>query len=246
MSGEILGLGWWVAAISLLIGCWIQTALGFGMAVLAAPVMVLFTPGWVPLILTVIAWVLSVLNSLNQRPHFQWHLMRWPMLTRVPGTLAGALLLAVMDIAWLQLAVALCVLAAVVISAQGTRLEAGEKHLGWAGFVSGIMGTTTSIGGPPMALALQNGEPQAVRANLSVYFLYSCTLSLIAYAGMGLMTPAIWLIALSLIPAAFLGFYTGKRARPYVDAGRFRPLLLLLCSVAGAAALIGAFKRMVA
>ena len=31
-------LTWSIAAISLLVGCWVQTALGFGMAVIAAPI----------------------------------------------------------------------------------------------------------------------------------------------------------------------------------------------------------------
>lgn len=236
---------WWVAAGVLLAGCWIQTALGFGMAVLAAPVIVLVEPSWVPMVLTVVALMLSIFNTWDQRQHFQWDLMRWPMLTRIPGTILGAWLLSLLSAAWLQILVACCVLVAVVVSFLGRRAFTPRKsHMGWAGFTSGLMGTTTSIGGPPMALVMQHGDPRHVRANLSAYFLYSCTLSLISYFWLGLMPVELVVTSLSLLPISLLGFYLGIKARPFVDGGRFRPLLLLLCSLAGLAALLGALKRL--
>ncbi|MDX1475526.1 MAG: sulfite exporter TauE/SafE family protein, partial [Reinekea sp.] len=58
-------LYWWLAAGALFMGCAVQTALGFGMAVIAAPIIVLFRPEWVPVIMTIVALVLSVQNALS-------------------------------------------------------------------------------------------------------------------------------------------------------------------------------------
>jgi len=235
---------WGIAALSLLVGCWVQTALGFGMAVIAAPIIVIFKPEWVPVVLTMTALVLSFLNTWDQREHLQTKSLITPFISRIPGTLLGAWLLLQLDTIWLQFSVAACVLLAVVISYIGKQFSYTPKRLAFAAFISGITGTTTSIGGPPMALVMQYGNPKTVRANLSFYFSYSCIISLIAYAFMGLITESILYACLSFMPVCLLGFISGIKARSFVDAGRFRPLLLILCSIAGVIALLGAVRQL--
>ena len=233
-------LTWSIAAISLLVGCWVQTALGFGMAVIAAPIIVVFAPEWVPVPLTFTALILSLFNTLNQREHIEYRALTPAFVLRIPGTIIGAWLLLHLNELWLQISVSVCVLLAVVISYFGKQFDYTPGRLGTAAFVSGIMGTTTSVGGPPMALVMQHGKPEVVRANLSLYFGYSCALSIISYAFIGRLTPDIIWVSASFIPVCALGFLGGLRARKYVDAGRFRPLLLFLCSGAGLFALISA------
>jgi len=241
---EIDWLIWGTAAVSLLIGCWVQTALGFGMAVIAAPIIVLFKPEWVPVVLTMTALILSLLNTWDQRKHLETNHLSAPFLSRIPGTFLGAWLLVQLDTIWLQFSVAACVLLAVVISYLGKQFSYTPKRLAFASFISGITGTTTSIGGPPMALVMQHGEPQTIRANLSLYFSYSCMISLIVYAYLGLLTDSILITCISFIPVCLVGFVTGIKARAYVDGGRFRPLLLILCGIAGSIALVGALSQL--
>ncbi len=236
---------WIVAAISLFLGCWIQTAAGFGMAVIAAPVMVMVNPYWVPVALTITALQLSLTNTWNQRQDLEVRAMVVPFITRLPGTAAGVWLLLQLNTTWLQLMVSACVIAAVAVSYKGTHFEATPVRLGWAGLISGLTGTTTSIGGPPMALIMQHGAPKTVRANLSLYFTYSCTVSLIGYGLSGILTMRLLLESLSFLPCAWLGFYFGQHSRDFVDAGRFRPILLGLCGVSGLLALSGAFYRII-
>ncbi|GAA3947802.1 sulfite exporter TauE/SafE family protein [Allohahella marinimesophila] len=234
---------WAVTAAILLVGCWVQTALGFGMAVIAAPVVVMVEPEWVPVVLTITALNLSLLNSWNQRTAIEMHQLRIPFITRIPGTILGTWLLLQLNAFWLQIFVASTVLLAVLISFKGPQFQYTPARLGVAAFVSGITGTTTSIGGPPMALVMQHGAPMTVRANLSVFFVYSCALSLIGYWLADILTLELLLVSLTFVPFCLLGFFTGKQARPYVDAGRFRPLLLVICGFAGAFALVGTLSR---
>lgn len=237
---DILSVEWMVAALILFFGCWLQTALGFGMALLAAPVIILFKPEWVPYILTWTALVLSVANTLHLYRFVKVGDMLPALITRIPGTMLGAWILLHISVLWLNVVVAISVLMAVVISFRTLHFDATPTRIGWAGFVSGVMGTTTSIGGPAMALVMQFGDPNTVRANLSLYFTYSCVLSLISYAFAGLMDWALLLICVSFLPCAALGFVLGLRSRSWVDQHRFRPLLLGLCGAAGVFALVGA------
>lgn len=232
-------LYWWLAAGALLFGCLIQTALGFGMAVIAAPIIVLFKPEWVPIILTIVALMLSIQNSWNQRSGIQWRHISPAMISRLPGTILGAWILSILPHDMLQIAVASMVFIAIFATVFARPFPASVKNLSIAGFLSGIAGTTTSIGGPPMALVMQHSASHHTRANLSVYFAYGCIISLISYQLMGLMTAELWLTGLSFLPFALIGYLLGVRARGWVDQ-RFRPLLLVLCSVSALIALWGA------
>ncbi|MCB1956194.1 MAG: sulfite exporter TauE/SafE family protein [Rhodocyclaceae bacterium] len=230
---------WWAAAAVIALGCTVQTAMGFGLALVAAPLLVLWEPDWVPAVVTCAALMLSLLNTARLRRSVEWRMMLLPMLTRIPGTVLGAWLLLRLDRAALQLLVAAMVLAGVAVSAIGRAFPATPLRLGLAGLASGFTGTTTSIGGPPMALVLQHGAAETIRANLSFYFVYSCALSLTSYRLIGRFDDALVVAGLLQLPAVAAGFVFGRRIRHWTD-GRFRPLLLGLCSASALAAVIGA------
>lgn len=233
---------WWITASVLFLGCAVQTAIGFGMALIAAPVIVLFRPEWVPVIMTIVALFLSFQNSLSLRSSIQWKHISPAMLSRLPGTIIGAWVLTVLPVNVLQASVAGMVFVAIFITLFAKPFPATVKNLSIAGFFSGIAGTTTSIGGPPMALVMQHGASHVTRANLSIYFLYSCVVSLVSYQLIGIMHTELWLIGLSFVPFAFAGYYAGRLARPWVDQ-RFRPILLTLCALSAAVALFGSFNH---
>lgn len=221
---------WWIAAIALFVGCTVQTAVGFGMAVVAAPIIVVFKPEWVPYVLAVMALAISFTNAWYQRSDIAWKDMIAPFLTRLPGTVLGTWLLIVIPVAILQMTVAGMVFLTLVVSLWLKPFPATPKNLGIAGFVSGVTGTTTSIGGPPLALVMQHSAGKTARANLSAYFVYSCIISLFGYYLAGLMPLSTWYISASFLPFAFVGFFLGKKLQRWVD-NRFRPILLWLCGV---------------
>ena len=231
---------WLVSAAVLLLGCWVQTALGFGMAVIAAPVIVVIEPRWVPVVLTFTALPLCAINAWNQRDALDIKSMIVPLLTRIPGTSLGAWLLLQLDNSGLRILVSACVLFAVAITLVSGRFTATPTHLGWAGFFSGITGTTTSIGGPPMALVMQHGDPRSVRANISLFFTYGCIVSIIGYGIAGILNVELLVDSLSFLPCTLIGVYYGIRLRGYVDGAKFRPLVLGLCTLAALVALVGA------
>ncbi|GAA5214698.1 sulfite exporter TauE/SafE family protein [Corallincola platygyrae] len=234
---------WLVGGVMVLAGCWLQSALGFGLAIVAAPILVLVHPEWVPVLLTVVAFPLSLINVWQLRRHIEVKTMMVPIVARLPGTALGAWLLTIMSVKLLQISVSVAVLMAVVISLWSKKFESTPSRLAWAGLVSGFMGTTTSVGGPPLALVMQHGDPRIIRANLSLYFLFGCCISMFAYAVTGLMTAELFWQSSLFVPLAVLGVALGTKSRSYIDAGRFRPLLIGLCGTAGTIALIGALWR---
>ena len=239
VSPEVIA--WIIAALIIFIGCGIQTALGFGMGLLAAPIIVMFKPEWVPVSLIFCALLLCVMNAWNQRDAVDMRLMIIPMIFRIPGTILGIWLLIYIDIFWFKILVASAVLIGVLGSYRISIFQPTPVNLSIAALLSGFLGTTTSIGGPTMALAMQFAEPRIARANLSLFFTYGCILSMIAYALSGILAYELIYIGASFLPFVYLGVHYGKKLRPFVDNGKFRPLLLSLCSLAALIVFAGAF-----
>jgi len=141
--------GWWYCALALLAGCVVQTAVGFGMALIAAPIIVMIKPEWVPYVLSMTALILSIKNAVNQRSDIQWRVLMPALITRIPGTMVGTWVLLSISLMWLQFIVAVTVLLAIFVTARMKPFASTPMNMGIAGFCSGITGTTTSIGGPP-------------------------------------------------------------------------------------------------
>ena len=234
---------WIITALALLLGCWVQATMGFGMAVVLAPILVVIKPEWVPFLITFLALYLTLINTWSERDAINMKGITIPLLTRVAGTVAGAWLLSHLSILWIQILVSVSALLAVVLSMVGKRFEATPVRMGWAGFFSGLMSTTTSIGGIPMAIVMQHGEPRSVRANVSLFFSIGCLMSIASYVVIGRLSVQVVLDSLILSPMVFLGHYWGRHTRKHVDKGRFRMILLVLCSLAALFALFGTLRE---
>jgi hypothetical protein len=75
----------------------------------------------------------------------------------VTGTVIGAGAVVALPLCTLQLVVAVCVLAAVVASvAVRLPVTPGPANLSAVGVISGVVGTTAAVGGPPIALLYQH------------------------------------------------------------------------------------------
>lgn len=227
-----------------MLGSWLQTLLGFGVAMVAAPIIAIIAPQWVPIILTFSALLLSATNSIQLRAHVETQSLIMPLLARTPASLAAAWLLTTMSVISLQIAVSLCVILAALVTAFAPKYEATPLRLAVASMISGFMGTTTSIGGPPMALVMLHGEPQTVRANLNAYFTISCAVSLACYGFFGLLNMPLLYISLSFIPLIGLGYWLGLKTRGKLKPENFRHYIIVFCGIAGLISLLSVLSNL--
>lgn len=227
-----------IAFLVILIGAFVQTSIGFGLAVIAAPILYLLDPYYIPAPITVCALVLSLLNVYSYRGHVSFRGLRNAIIGRIPGSLMGALLLLWIDKDWLALWIGVSVLLAVAVSLTSLRWQPTPGRMLLAGFMSGFMGTSSSIGGPPMALLWQHQEVNLIRANLSAFFVVSCVMSLVILAPVGHFGTRQILLSLPLLPATCLGFFIARRSMTKVPHEQLRYASLLLCIVSGLAAVV--------
>jgi uncharacterized membrane protein YfcA len=228
------------AGVVVLLGSLVQTALGFGIAVVGAPLLVMIYPAALPGPLVAMALVQCVLMALQHRQHIELAPLGSAMVGRIPGSLLGAWLLTVFSAQGLSVFVGSAVLLAVAVSTLRVSIRPTVGSMFWAGALSGIFGTSTSVGGPPMALLLQHQEARHLRGNLAAFFIYGCVVSLLMLIVMGRFGRAELVLSLYLLPWTLAGYYLCR----FLPLQRFeaglRPGILLLCTVSGATAILSA------
>jgi len=227
-----------IAVLVILAGSFIQTAIGFGLAVIAAPILYFMNPDYVPAPITVAALTLSLANAWRFRQSISFTGLKFAFLGRVPGTVGGGLLIFWIDQRTLGLWLGMSVLAAVWLSLGKVAFRPTRPAMFTAGFLSGFMGTSTSIGGPPMALVLQHQTADFIRANMAAFFVVSCVLTLIMLSLVGRFGEHQLLLSLPFLPATLLGYWLAMRSVHLITSRMLRLGSLTLCCIAGFAAVI--------
>ncbi|MFT5937624.1 MAG: putative membrane protein YfcA, partial [Pseudohongiellaceae bacterium] len=144
------------AMLIIFIGSYVQSSIGFGLAIISAPVLFFIDPLYVPAPITISALTLSIANAVKHRHAVSFSELKFAIIGRVPGTVAGGLLLIWIDVQGLALFLGISVIAAVLLSLSRLRFRATRVSMFSAGLLSGFMGTSSGIGGPPMALVMQH------------------------------------------------------------------------------------------
>ena len=222
-----------IAMLLIFIGAFIQSATGFGLAVVASPLLILLSPEYIPGPIIIVGLFLAIINTFKYRMTISIGGLKHAVIGRIPGTIAGAALLYYMDVVQLSLLLGVVVLMAVLISLLPVKLYPTPNRLMIAGFLSGFLGTSSGIGGPPMALLLQHQQAHLIRANLAAFFVVSCTMSLLVQIPIGYMSMAHVYLSLPLLPASYLGYRVAMLFVDRLTQKMVRRMSLVLCSVAG-------------
>lgn len=215
----------------------LQGGVGFGMNLLAAPLLALMNPVLIPGPLILSALSLVVLMARRDRADIDWSGFWWVMLGRLPGTLAGALLVASISKRGVAIAVGIAVLIAAALSVRDLGLKPTRFTLLGAGIGSGFSGTVSSIGGPLLAVVYAGQRGPVIRGTLSVLFVVGGVISAGALALVGRLGAEELKLALLLQPPVILGFLSSRRLAAHLDAGRTKAAVLSV-SVLGALAVI--------
>jgi uncharacterized membrane protein YfcA len=208
-----------VAGLFVALGGFVQSGIGLGLGLIGAPVVTLLDPALMPGSMLVAGASLPLLIVAREALHTDWHGVSWALAGRVAGTVGGIWVLAVASPRALGFVVGGMVLAVVVLSVRAAVVPRNRATLVTAGVISGVTGTATSIGGPPIALLYQDETGPRVRATLSVYFIIGNTLALAALAVTGHLPGRDVVAGLVFVGCATAGFAAAAGLRRFLDAG---------------------------
>ncbi len=210
---------------------------GFGFGLMSVPLMSLAVDVRQAVVLsTMVGLGVTTIQAVQWRRHADRGVLRRTVLAAYLGMPFGYWLFVHVEARWLKLALGVAVLAAVVLLVRRIDLRDAGPGLDYAaGLVSGVLNTSLSTNGPPLAFALQakGMEPNAFRGTISAIFLSCNVASFALFASRGYVTRSALVTVLVALPAVVVGLLLGGRLRPHVDAKRFRALVLALLTVAG-------------
>lgn len=237
----LLGVPVWaliVIALALFVGAVVQGLVGLGLGLVGAPIAVLVAPELMPGLLLSTAAVLPLLQLAGNREQIDWRGLAWALPARIPGTVLGVWLVSLFTDQQLGVAVGVMVLVAVLLTWHTVTVPITGASLIGAGLLSGVAGTATSIGGPPIAILYQHRSPVQIRSTLAVYFVAGALLSLTGLALSGqLEAREIWLAGLFL-PVLLAGLWVSRRVGRRTDPGKIRGVILLVCAASALTLLV--------
>ena len=226
-----------IALAVVALGSAVQATVGFGLALIAAPVLLLIYPAFVPGPLIASGVVMVFLVAHRDRFHIDLLGLRYALIGRVAGTLLAGVFLAIASAELFDVAFGALVLLGAVISALGIHISPSPKSATAAGALSGLMGTISSVGGPPLALLYQAQGAARLRGTLAGFFIFGGALTLVVLAAVGRFGWEEVKLALLLTPASVLGFFLSVPLKDRVSEKAIGPLVIVLSVACGIAVL---------
>jgi len=220
-----------LASIIVFFGALTQSLIGFGLAVVASPLLYIVNPQLVPVPIIAMGFAISAMTLFRERGHLQFNGLQYALLGRVPGGFLGAGLLLFAPQAILGLVIAAIVFIAVILSVFRFTAPINRISLFIAGVFSGIFGNIAAIGGPPMAILLAGQDASQFRAALSAFFVFSSLIALAILAVVGLVEVKHLWLSLLLLPSVIAGYLVSGRLIGRVGKEKTRAATLILCSI---------------
>ena len=226
-----------LASLGVFIGAMAQGTVGFGANLVAVPILAIVAPAALPGTMIILPLPLQVSMIRHEHDGISWPDVGWSTLGRLPGVVLGTWIVTAVSLDQLSVMTGVIVLAGVVSSLMATSIPftAGSKLT--AGFVSGVTGTATSVGGPPLALLYQHHEGRVLRPTLAACFLVGTALSLPSLAVAGVMHWWQVRLAVALLPAMLLGIALSRWVTQRFDGRWLRPAVLALAAATAVAAI---------
>lgn len=240
----MLGISWLlvVGCVSIVfLGSIVQGTLGIGLGMIASPMLALADRDFIPGAILIAVIPLTVGITMREHATVDRPGVYAALGGRFPGVLVGAAAVAWTGPRFLSVLVAVSVLGAVAASLASVRFRTTPRAVFAAGLASGFTGTTTGVGGPPMALTYQHADPGVMRSTLSAYFTAGSMMSIVVLAATGSIGVRQWQLAALLVPGVLAGFVVSQRFATVLRTERARVAVLTLCAASAVALLVEEF-----
>lgn len=224
----------------------VQALSGFGFALLSVPFMALVVDlRQAVVISTILGLCSTAYQSTRDHHHVDRAVARRLITASFVGMPFGFLAFIFLPLTGLKIALGVVVIVGTILLASGFRLAEEGRTAEWiAGVVSGVLSTSLSTNGPPLALLMTARKipPDRFRATLNSVFTVAgfCALVLLMCSGKVHWSAVVF--AVLSLPMMFLFMFFGRRARPYVDATVFSRMVLVLLLASGASTLYSALR----
>ncbi|MGI9353028.1 MAG: TSUP family transporter [Rhizobiaceae bacterium] len=206
----------------------LQISVGMGFGMLAAPMIALIKPEIVPGSILIMGLVVAFSGAWRERQHISAVELKLGIGGRVIGSgMAFVILLLIPSVEVFLILFGLVMLVAVLLTASGIRLSFNNNNLFNLSVVSGLMGTITAVGAPPMAIIYHDRLPNIVRPTLNAFFGAGSVLGIISLSASGWLSLPDLIAAVFFLPAMFIGILIAEPLKSIPTTWLSRILLSL-------------------
>ena len=237
-SLEIFSPTWILILGAVLLAAFIRGLAGFGFALVLAPVLLLIlNPAAVVVINLLLTLLSNIVVIVHSHARIEYKRVLPIALSSLLGIPLGVWIISVVAASTLKIFVGTIIISFAVLVASGFRITFTGERLssGLAGFFSGMLSTSTSLGGPPVVLFMQNQRwpKEIIHPSLAGYFMFLGLFSLGALSLSGKVHAETIITAASLAPALLAGTGLGMVVFQRVNARFFRALSVAIVICAG-------------
>lgn len=222
-----------IALVVSTIGAALQGVVGFGFGVLSVPILTIINPDFTPIPQLILALPLATTIALRERRHLDLSGAAWVIAGRFPGALLGALLLGAVASRTIDAIIAIVVIAASVTITSGWSIRRTSFTEFLAGITSGITGSVSAIGGPPIALLYHDSPGGTIRSTLSTIFIVGLTINLVTLGAFGEIYRTDLTTAAILLPGVLVGVTLSRFLAGRFDDRALRRVVLATAGLAG-------------
>lgn len=238
LSLEIFSPTWILILGAVLLAAFIRGLAGFGFALVLASVLLLILN---PVAVVVINLLLTLLSNIvvivHSHARIDYKRVLPIALSSLLGIPLGVWIISVVATSTLKIFIGTIIISFALLVASGFRITFTGERLssGLAGFFSGILSTSTGLGGPPVVLLMQSQHwpKEIIHPSLAGYFMFLGLFSLGALALSGKVYAETIITAASLAPALLAGTGLGMIVFQRVNARFFRAFSLAIVICAG-------------
>jgi uncharacterized membrane protein YfcA len=204
----------------------LRSALGFGEALIAVPLLAFVLPVKVaaPVAVLISITVAALVVAQDWR-HVHLRSAVHLVLSTLAGIPLGLLLLRSVSepVAKAVLGVLVAGFAGYSLRRRGSHELTDDRHAWLFGLSAGVLGGAYGMNGPPLVMygALRRWSPEHFRATLQGYFLPASVMGMIGYWAAGLWTPAVSRYYLVSLPTSLVAIALGRMINRRFDARRF-------------------------
>lgn len=209
----------------LFLATFIRSALGFGEALVAVPLLALVLPVRVAAPLAVLVSItVALIVVLQEWRNVHVRSAGWLVLSTLFGIPLGLLLLKAVPESIVKAILGGFIIVFALYSLTGRKPELRSDRLApLFGFTAGILGGAYGMNGPPLVVygVLRRWEPAQFRATLHGYFLIASMVGMAGYALTGLWTHAVSRYFLLSLPLVLVAIFLGRTMHRRLSAARF-------------------------
>jgi uncharacterized membrane protein YfcA len=236
-----------VVAVVIFVGYTMFGATGFGASPITIPVLAHVLP--LTFVLSLAA-LLDLSSALALGFHTRKQADTRELLALVPFTLVGLTLGVTLlvrlprNASLLALGLFVCVYAVYVVLRRGTARRLSRRWAAPAAVVGGIVGALFGMGGPPYVVYITGRipDPAVQRATISQMVILNVGFRVAAFALTGLLlSRALWIAVMLLLPVAWAGVWVGNRAHVSVTPAMMACVIGAALFLTGAALIVRTF-----